>query len=48
MAKAGDSCPCGHYYTVVQTKLVGKARVQYIGCRNCGKRPSDNKCVKDQ
>jgi hypothetical protein len=48
MARAGDTCSCGHYYTVVNTKQVGNVRIQYLGCRNCGKRPAENKSVKTQ
>ena len=43
--KPGDPCPCGHYLIVVNSKLVGDTRVQYVGCRRCGYRPVGNKVV---
>jgi hypothetical protein len=45
MASPGDSCPCGHYLTVVDSKRAGESRVQYLGCTNCNRRPPDNKIV---
>ncbi len=51
MASAGDTCPhCGHCIIVVNTIQGREYVIRYLGCRECGYRPSDNKLVerKDQ
>ena len=41
---SGDSCPaCNHPVQVVNTKIAENNRIRYIGCRNCGFRPENNR-----
>lgn len=44
-ASPGDPCPCGHYLVVVKSEPKASSRVRYLGCRNCGYRPPNNKLV---
>ena len=44
--KSGDPCErCGGRVQVVNTRVRGEHRIQYLGCRACGWRPAANKLV---
>lgn len=44
--ESGSECPeCGGLVQVVNTVVEGSNRIRYLGCRECGWRPDDNKRV---
>lgn len=43
--RSGDPCPCGHYFTVLNSIDGTNSRTQFLGCRKCGHRPEGNKRV---
>lgn len=45
MAEIGERCRCGGRVGVVNTFVTGEVRVRYLGCRECGWRPEQNKQV---
>ena len=40
----GDECPKGgHHYIIVNSRVEDNERVRYVGCRQCGHRPANNR-----
>ena len=45
-AKVGDPCSsCAGRLKILNSRIVGGRRIQYIGCGSCGHRPIRNKVI---